>query len=178
MISNSHGGLRQESEMCLTGPRCVCVWWSGGTLTGQAQWKGSPSSICAAGFWGGKDTRGPWKSPFKKRMLWTLEWWGKGLIPNDIFWVTEGKPRNLSGTHGSTLFWIKLIILYCPSDDSIIRDSLVRYKIETRLFFFLIKMTPRYNLKLAFKNKYLLISFFPDHFLIYPKVEGREKKPS
>ena len=37
-------------------------------------------------------------------------------------------------------------------------------------------MTPRYNLKLAFKNKSLLVSFFPDHFLIYPKVEGREKK--
>lgn len=113
----------------------VCVWWSGGTLTGQAQWKGSPSSICAAGFWGGEDTSGLWKSPFKKRMLWTLEWWGKGLIPNDIFWVTEGKTRNLSGTHGSTLFWIKLIVLYCLSDDSIIRDSLVRYKVETRFFF-------------------------------------------
>lgn len=37
-------------------------------------------------------------------------------------------------------------------------------------------MTPRYNLNLAFINKSLLVSFFPDHFLIYPKVEGRKKK--
>lgn len=38
-------------------------------------------------------------------------------------------------------------------------------------------MAPRYNLNLAFKNKSLLVRFFPDDFLIYPKVERRKKNP-